>query len=383
LFLRKNQQIQLEEYKLNRPKKASGFGKMSIEKLRSRINKIDDELLSLLNERAKVVIEIGRLKKEKDAQVYSPEREREIFDRILKANKGPLSSRTLMAVWRELMSGSLELERSLRIGYLGPEGSFSHTAALLKFGQSVSYEPHSDIVGVFEEVGRGQCDLGIVPVENTTGGGVDETLDSFFETDVKVCAEVLMVIHHNLLSNCPLKKIKKVYSRPEIFTQCRRWLSTTLRDAETVAVASSAKAADIASAEEGSAAIGSAMAGQLYGLKVLRENIEDIADNITRFFVIGKEDAKATGDDKTAVLFSTAHKSGALADVLDIMKKHKINLTCIESRPSKKGQFEYYFFVDFPGHRTDKNVKAALEEAAGHCLKLVILGSFPRATQVL
>jgi chorismate mutase/prephenate dehydratase len=373
----------LREYKLKRPIEASDFDKMSIEQLRSRINKIDDELLALLNERAKVVIEIGKLKKENGGQIYSPDREREVFDRLLKANKGPLSARTLMAVWRELMSGSFELERPLRIGYLGPQGSFSHTAAMLKFGQSVDYEPLSDIVGIFEEVGRGHCDLGVVPVENTTGGGVDETLDSFSETNVRICAEVMMVIHHNLLSNCPLEKIKKVYSRPEVFAQCRKWLSATLRDAETVAVASSAKAAQTAAAEKDAAAIGSVIAGELYGLKILRESIEDTSNNITRFLVIGREDAKATGDDKTAILFSTAHKAGALADVLDVLKKYQINLTCIESRPSKKGQFEYYFFVDFLGHRTDKNVKGALEEAMEHCLKLVVLGSFPRATQIL
>ena len=381
--MRKNKQVQLREYKLKRPIEASDFDKMSIEQLRSRINKIDDELLALLNERAKVVIEIGRLKKENGGQIYSPDREREVFDRLLKANKGPLSARTLMAVWRELMSGSFELERPLRIGYLGPQGSFSHTAAMLKFGQSVDYEPLSDIVGIFEEVGRGHCDLGVVPVENTTGGGVDETLDSFSETNVRICAEVMMVIHHNLLSNCPLEKIKKVYSRPEVFAQCRKWLSATLRDAETVAVASSAKAAQTAAAEKDAAAIGSVIAGELYGLKILRENIEDTSNNITRFLVIGREDAKATGDDKTAILFSTAHKAGALADVLDVLKKYQINLTCIESRPSKKGQFEYYFFVDFLGHRTDKNVKDALEGAMEHCLKLVVLGSFPRATEVL
>jgi chorismate mutase / prephenate dehydratase len=356
---------------------------MSIEQLRNKINKIDDQLLVLLNERAKLVIEIGNMKKEKGGPAYAPDREREVFDRILKANKGPLNAQTLMAVWRELMSGSLSLERSVRIGYLGPQGSFSHTAAVLKFGQSVDYEPLMDIAGIFEEVGRGYCDLGVVPVENTTGGGVAETLDSFLETNVRICAEVLMVIHHNLLANCTLQKIKKVYSRPEVFAQCRRWLSTTLREVETIAVASSAKAAQLASQEKDSAAIGSVVAGQLYGLKNLRDNIEDMSNNITRFLVIGREDSNPTGNDKTAILFSTAHKSGALADVLDVLKKYQINLTYIESRPSKKGHFEYYFFADFLGHRTDENIKNAIEETMKHCLKLVVLGSFPKASQVL
>jgi len=356
---------------------------MSLEGLRKRIDEIDKQLVRLLNERARVVVEIGKLKNKAEKPVYSPEREKEVLAKVTQANKGPLPDKTLVAIWRELMSGSFALEKLLRIGYLGPSGSFSHTAAMLKFGQSVEYEPLPDIISIFEEVSKGHCDLGVVPIENTTGGGVIETLDAFIDSDVKVCAEVLMAIHHNLMANCQLTDIKRIYSKPEVFAQCRNWLSATFKDAQTIPVASTAKAAQMAAAEPSAAAIGSKVAAELYGLKIVCENIEDIANNITRFLVISREDAKPTGEDKTAILFSTAHKAGALADVLDVFKRYDINLTNIESRPSKKRQWEYYFFMDFVGHRTDENVRKGLGEARKHCLQLSILGSFPRAMELL
>lgn len=356
---------------------------MSLEELRKRIDEIDYQLVQLLNERARVVVEIGKLKNKTDKPVYSPDREKEVLAKVAQANKGPLPDKCLVAIWRELMSGSFVLEKPLRIGYLGPGGSFSHTAAMLKFGQSVEYEPLADIKSIFDEVSKGHCDLGIVPVENTTGGGVIETLDAFIDSDVKVCAEVLMAIHHSLLANCPLVEIKKIYSKPEVFAQCRNWLSATIKDAQTIPVASTAKAAQMAVAEPAAAAIGSKVAAELYGLQIVCENIEDFANNITRFLVVSREDAKPTGEDKTAILFSTAHKAGALADVLDVFKQYNINLTNIESRPSKKRQWEYYFFVDLIGHRTDEHVQKGLAEACKHCLQLSILGGFPRAKELL
>jgi chorismate mutase/prephenate dehydratase len=354
---------------------------MTLEELRNEIDRLDSQLIELMNERAKIVIEIGRLKNKAGGRIYAPDREKEVFDRITKGNQGPLPDKCLIAIWRELMSGSFALERRLRIGYLGPQGSFSHSAAMLKFGQSVEYEPLMDIFSIFDEVGKGHCDLGVVPVENTTGGGVIETLDAFVDTDVKICAEVLMEIHHNLLANCSLGEIARIYSKPEVFAQCRKWLSSTLKDAQTIPVASTAKAAQTAASENNAAAIGSQTAAELYGLNIVCENIEDISNNLTRFLVISKEDARPTGDDKTAILFSTAHKAGALADVLNVMKKFQINLTNIESRPSRKRQFEYYFFADFIGHRLDDHIDKAIKEAKEHCLQLSVLGSFPRAKQ--
>jgi chorismate mutase/prephenate dehydratase len=356
---------------------------MSLEELRKRIDELDYQLVKLLNERARVVVEIGKLKNKTDKPVYAPDREKDVFARIIKANEGPLPDKCLIAIWRELMSGSFVLERPLRIGYLGPAGSFSHNAAMLKFGQSVEYEPLTDIASIFDEVSKGHCDLGLAPVENTMGGGVIETLDALIDSDVKVCAEVLMAIHHNLLGNCPLQEVEKIYSKPEVFAQCRNWLSATFKGTQTIPVASTAKAAQLAAEEPKAAAIGSTVAAELYGLRIICENVEDIANNITRFLVISREDARPTGEDKTAILFSTAHKAGALADVLDVFKRYDINLTNIESRPSRKRQWEYYFFVDFLGHRTEKHIQEGMEESRKHCLQLSILGSFPRATELL
>lgn len=356
---------------------------MNLEPLRQRIDQIDGELVKLLNERAQVVVEVGKVKGRTGGQIYAPHREKEVFEKIKGANEGPLPDRTLIAIWRELMSGSFALERPLRIGYLGPKGSFSHNAAMLKFGQSVEYEPLTDIRSIFDEVSKGHCDLGLVPIENTTGGGVIETLDAFTDSDAKICAEVLMAIHHNLMANCPLEDIENIYSKPEVFAQCRNWLSATFKEAKTIPVTSTARAAQMAAEEDKAAAIGSTIAAELYGLKIVCENIEDITNNITRFFAISKEDAKPTGEDKTAILFSTSHKAGALSDVLDVFKQHDINLTNIESRPSKKREWEYYFFMDFLGHHTQENIKRGMDEARKHCLQLSILGSFPRAKELL
>jgi len=356
---------------------------MSLDDLRKKIDDLDHRLVHLLNERAQVVVEIGKLKDKTARPVYAPDREKEVLDKITNANKGPLPNKCLAAIWRELMSGSFVLERPLRIGYLGPQGSFSHTAAMLKFGQSVEYEPVTNITSIFEEVSKGHCNLGLAPVENTMGGGVIETLDALIDSDVKICAEILMAIHHNLLANCSLEDIEKIYSKPEVFAQCRGWLSSTFKDAQTIAVASTARAAQMAAEEPKAAAIGSSVAAELYDLSIVCENIEDITNNVTRFLIIGQEDSKPTDDDKTAILFSTAHKAGALVDVLDVFKKHGINLTNIESRPSRKREWEYYFFMDFLGHRTEKRVQGAVENAGKHCLQLSILGSFPRATGLL
>ncbi|OHB51957.1 MAG: chorismate mutase [Planctomycetes bacterium GWF2_42_9] len=354
---------------------------MNLEDLRSKIDQIDTKLVELLNQRAQVVIEIGKAKG--DGPVYAPDREKKVLERIAAMNKGPLPDKTLVAVWRELMSGSFFLERSLRIAFLGPQGSYTHTAAMRKFGQSVDYEAVTDIQGIFDEVTRGHCDLGVVPVENSAGGQVGETLDAFADTNAMICAEVYMPIHHNLLANCTLKEVQKVYSKPEVFLQCKKWLSTTFNEANTIAAASSAKAAQMASQEQFAAAIGSDIAAELYGLKIICENIEDIGNNVTRFLIISKEDARPTGEDKTSILFSTAHKAGALADVLNVFKNREVNLTNIESRPSKKRQREYYFFVDCQGHRKDEKLIECLSEIKQHCLQLSVLGSYPKSDLIL
>jgi chorismate mutase/prephenate dehydratase len=356
---------------------------MSLEELRKKIDALDEQLVELINQRARVVVEIGKLKAAGDTPIYAPDREKAVLDKIARNNRGPLPDKALAAVWREIMSGSFFLERPLRIAYLGPMGSFSHNAAILKFGQSVDYEAATDIRAIFEDVSKGHSDFGIVPIENSAGGGVRESLDAFVETDVMICAEVHMAIHHNLMANCPMSAIQKIYSQPEIFAQCRNWLAGAFKDAQLIPMASSSKAAQLASTEPGAAAIASAVAAEAYGLKILCQDIEDISNNITRFLIIGREDAKPTGDDKTIILFSTAHRTGALVDVLNVFKDYNINMTNIGSRPNKKREWEYYFFVDFLGHKLDGHVKKALEEAKQHCVQLSVLGSFPRSTSVL
>ena len=355
-----------------------------LDQLRQQIDRIDEQLVKLLNERANVVIKVGDYKKRDKAAppIYSPDREQQVFDKIKAHNKGPLPDRTLLAIYRELMSGSFFLERPLRIAFLGPEGSFSHTAARLKFGQSVEYEPLADIRAVFDEITREHCDLGIVPVENAIVGGIIETLDSLIESSVTICAELTMMIHHNLLANCRLDEIERVYSKPEVFTQCRQWLAATLPEVVTVPTASTAGAAQHASGEANAAAIGSRLAGELYSLKPICENIEDVTNNITRFLVIGREPARPSGNDKTTLVFNTAHKAGALVDVLAAFRYNQVNLTNIESRPSKKRQREYYFFVECQGHQEQANVSQAIDEARRHCLQLSVLGSFPIANEV-
>ena len=356
---------------------------MSLEELRKKIDSIDERLVELINDRAQVVVEVGKCKQADSAPIYVPHREKAVLDKIADLNKGPLPDKTMYAIWRELMSGSFALERPLLIGYLGPKGSFSHNAAILKFGQSVDYEALTDIRGIFEEVSKGHCDFGIVPIENSAGGGIRESLDAFVETNVMICAEANMAIHHNLMANCAMSEIRCIYSQQEVFAQCRNWLAATFKGTEIVSAASSSKAAQMATSELGSAAIASTIAAEIYGLNILCLNIEDVSNNVTRFLIISKEDSKPSGDDKTVVLFSTAHKTGALVDVLNVFQEYGINMTNIGSRPNKKREWEYYFFVDFLGHREDESVKKALAEAKQHCLQLSVLGSFPRTASIL
>lgn len=349
--------------------------------LRKRIDELDVQIVELLNERAKVVVEIGQAKQADDAPTYVPDREQAILNRITELNTGPLPPKTLRAIYRELMSGSFALEKPLRVGYLGPNGSFSQLAAQRKFGSSVEYRPLADIFAVFEEVSRGHCDLGLVPIENTVGGGVIDSLDAFIEAHVCVCAEVVVEIHHNLLARCPEEQIEAIASKPEVFAQCRNWLGSSFRQVELTPVASTSKAAELAATKPGLAAIGSELAAELYDLQIVFANIEDNPNNMTRFFVISRTPAKRTGNDKTAVMFTTAHKAGALVDVLNVFSGHGVNLTNIDTRPSRRQNWEYYFFVDAEGHCEDENFAEALKEASTHCGELHVLGSFPRAEE--
>ncbi len=354
-----------------------------LEQLRAKIDSLDEKIVELLNERASVVVEVGKLKQQTNAPIYAPDRERLVLEKVHRLNKGPLPNRALDAVYRELMSGSFMLERPLRIGYLGPSGTFSHFAAVQKFGRSVEHVDLADIPAVFTEVARGHVDYGMVPVENSIHGGVIDTLDAFLGSSAKICAEVRVSIHHNLLAKEPWEQIKRIYSKPEVFNQCRDWLSSVAKGREIEPTTSSARAAELASKEPGSAAIASAIAAELYELKLLFENIEDNPDNVTRFFVISREAARKSGADMTAIMFTTANKPGALADVLDCFKNAQINLTSLEKRPSKKVNWEYYFFIDAEGHADDGGMQRAIDDAKQHCLQMTVLGSYPRAGEVL
>jgi len=355
--------------------------------LRQQIDQLDRSIVELLNARARIVVEVGKIKHQSGTAVYAPDREKIVLERIREANKsvgGPLPNACLEAIYRELMSGSFALEKPLRIAYLGPQGSFSHLASVKKFGSSVEHVSVVSIASVFDEVSRGHADLGLVPIENSTVGGIVESMDAFLNhPTVTIVAEVLIAIHSHLLAICAPEDIKTIYSKSEALDQCRQWLNATFRDAQRVPVASSSKAAELATKEPGAAAIGSSLAAEVYGLKTLFANIEDNPNNVTRFFVIGRQPARRTGDDKTSIIFTTAHKSGALVDVLDVFRRFGINLTNIDTRPSQKRNFEYYFFTDLVGHAEDQNVQQALEEVKAHCLQLALLGSFPRATETL
>jgi len=350
---------------------------MNLQNLRKKIDKIDLEIIKFLNQRADLCLGIGRLKSKSKKGIYSPEREREILARIAKLNKGPLNNEALEAVYREIMSGSLSLEKPLKIAYLGPPATFTNLAAIKKFGSQVEYLPCNTITDIFTEVERQNADYGVVPIENSIEGAVSHTLDMFVDSDLKICSEITLEISHNLLSNYPKNRIKKVYSNPQVFGQCRIWLETNLPAVELVEVTSTTKAAQICAHTKDSACIASILAAKQYSLKVVAKDIEDNPRNITRFLVIGQEDVPKTKNTKTLIMFSIKDRVGALHDMLVPFKKYKINLTKIESRPSKKKAWDYYFFVDLAGHRLDNNVKKALNELEDKCKYLKILGSYP------
>lgn len=368
-----------------------GSENTSLDDLRTQIDDTDRQLVELLNKRASIVARVGEVKQRDGVPIYAPHREAAVLKKAIELNKGPLPDRTIEGIYRELMSGSFAIEQPLRIGYLGPQGSFSHVASQAHFGSSVSFESVTDIESVFDEVRRGHVDYGLVPIENSTGGGITETLDAFRDSkgEVYVYAEALVTIRHNLLSNCPAETIQRIYSKPEIFTQCRKWLSSTFPQAELISAASSSKAAETAFAEHeadpsaGVAAIGSALAGQVYGVKVLFEDIEDNPNNITRFLVISKQKAEPSGQDKTSIMFTTDNSPGCLVRVLSVFDRAGINLSHIEKRPSGQQNWKYSFFIDTEGHRDDTIMRMAIEQARNDCEEIIVLGSYPRATRIL
>ncbi len=361
-----------------------------IEILREKINAIDERLVDLINQRTSVALEIGKVKAGLRQPIYSPQREREVYGRLLKNSKGPMRPDSLKAVFREIMSGALSLEKELLVSYLGPQATFTHQAALAKFGSSVQYLAMKSIHDVFNEVEKGYADYGVVPIENSIEGAVNHTLDMFIDSNLKIYSEIYLDIAQHLMGlGCPPKSkggnrfsgIKKIYSISQAIGQCRQWIQANVPQAEVVEVSSTSRAAEIAAKEKGEVAIASELAAQLYGLTILARSIQDSTDNITRFFVIAKTFGPASGHDKTSIMFAAKDRVGALYHVLGIFAAHNINLTKIESRPSKKKPWQYYFFVDFKGHCDEAPVRSAMKKLAKKCEFLKVLGSYPRAEE--
>jgi chorismate mutase/prephenate dehydratase len=353
---------------------------MGLDEWRSRIDHIDRQLLELLNARAEIAIRVGGAKRQAGAAVHVPEREHEILEGLLRLNHGPLAAEAVRAIWREILSASRALQQPFRVVYMGPAATFSHLAALRHFGDSAIYLPVRGIHDVFTEVEHGRADVGVVPVENSTEGVVNHTLDRLIDSELIISGEIQLEIHHFLLSRAPdLGEVKRVYSHPQPLAQCRQWLDRSLGHAEMVEVGSTVLAVEHALEDASSAAIASELAGQLHGLPTLRERIEDLTRNVTRFLVVGRQGSGPTGKDKTSILVSIKDEVGALFRIVEPFAAERVSLTKIESRPTRRRPWEYVFFMDCEGHQADGPVHNVLAALAQRCLFLKVLGSYPAA----
>ncbi|MBI5598988.1 MAG: prephenate dehydratase [Deltaproteobacteria bacterium] len=356
-----------------------GSKRTGIEKLRKKIDGIDAELLDLLNKRASIAIEVGRVKKREKSDFYSPEREREIIKRLTAMNRGPFPSSALRNVYREIMSASLSLENPLKVAFLGPSATFTHQAALQHFGLSSEFLPKKDIPDVFDDVERGKAAFGVVPVENTAEGAVSHTLDMFVSSNLKICAEVMVQVSLTLLNKSGRAgDIMKVCSHPHALAESGRWLKEHLPNVSVVDVGSTAMAAQMATSDPAMAAIASEAASSLYDLRVVERKIEDHPNNFTRFLVIGKKESAKTGNDKTSVMFAIKDQPGALYRILKPFAARDINLTKIESRPLKTKAWEYVYIIDLDGHISDRKIKEAVGELGQSCSFMKILGSYQK-----
>lgn len=350
---------------------------MSILEHRKAIDRIDRQLVRLLNERVRHAREIGALKRKQGEEIYAPHRERAVLDRLSRLNPGPLPDENLRAIYREIMSSALALEKPTTIAYLGPEATFTHQAALQRFGTSVSYLPLKTIADVFHEVAKRRADYGVVPVENSTEGVVTHTLDMFMDSDLKIVAQIVMPISQCLMSKGPRTRIRRLYIHPQSLAQCRDWLRKNLPEVEIIETSSNARSAELAAREKDAAAIAGLLAAEKYGLLVLEHNVQDSADNATRFLVLGRLCSPPSGRDRTSLMFCIADRPGALHDAIAPFRRYRINMTKIESRPSKRKAWQYYFFVDCDGHAAEPKVARAIEELGRHCVFVKVLGSYP------
>ncbi len=356
---------------------------MKIPRLRRQIDQIDSKILSLLNERAELVVKVGQEKAKAKMDLHVPQREEEIFTRLIRENKGRFPRHSIRPVFREIISACRSLEGPLTLAYLGPEGTFTHLACTRRFGVSAHFVPVRTIGDVFAEVEKGNVEYGVVPIENSSEGVVSHTLDMFVESELKICGEILMEVSHSLLSKSgDLRKVKKIYSHPHAFAQSRKWLEVNLPRVPLFEASSTAAAAKLAAKEPAAAAIASGLAAGLYKLKVISRKIEDTPHNFTRFLIIGQKPSAPTSRDKTSLMFSIKDRVGALYRILEPFAKNQINLTKIESRPSKTKAWEYIFYLDIEGNVADEPVKAALSLLQEECLFLKVLGSYPKGSSI-
>jgi chorismate mutase/prephenate dehydratase len=350
---------------------------MNITEHRKAIDKLDASLVRLLNERTKHVLAIGEIKLKAGEEIYAPHRERAVLQRVCRKNEGPITNESLRAIYREIMSSALSLEKSLTIAYLGPEATFTHQAAIRRFGSSLRYAAQKTIADVFTEVSKNRADYGVVPVENSTEGVVTHTLDMFVDSDLRIVAQIVLPVQHCLLSTGPRSQVQKLYAHPQSLGQCRAWVQNHLPRVEIIETSSNARSAEFAAREKNSAAIAGLLAAEKYRVPVLEYDIQDNAANATRFLVLGRQCSPPTRKDRTSVMFSIVDRVGALYRALSPFRRFRINMTKIESRPSKRKVWEYFFFVDCDGHYEDPKVAKALDLLAEHCTFVKVLGSYP------
>ncbi len=354
---------------------------MPLTEVRKKIDAVDAQLLDLLNRRADLVHEVGEIKRSSGAPIFAPDREEALLRSLAERNAalgGRLPSTAIRAIYREIMSASYALEKGLKIAYFGPAGTYTHEAARNKFGASVEYDSQTNITEVFNAVARGKADFGVVPIENSTEGAVTHTLDEFMDSELKICAQILLRIEHNLLAKCERNEIRRICSHPQSLGQCRQWLRHNFPTVEIVEASSNTRAAERAAKEQGTAAIAGKMAGELYELNFLESSIQDCANNTTRFLVIGPASCPPTGIDKTSLMFTVQDRAGALLEALEPFNRLGISMSKIESRPSKRKAWEYSFFVDVEGHAEDARLKEALADLETRCTRGKILGCYPK-----
>ncbi len=344
-----------------------------------RIAEVDQELVRLLNERTSLFLEKTAKSETPSRAMFDLTDDAALWQRVEKANKGPLNSSELKSVFRTVLSASRQRIRRTRVSYLGPAYTFTHLAAIHQFGESADLVPVSTIATVFDEVNRGHVDFGVVPIENSTDGRVVDTLDMFTRLPLRICGEVQLHVHQNLLARCERSEINEIYSKPQALSQCREWLARNMPHARLIEATSTSTAAQLAREKPGAAAVASQQAAVQYEVQIIAENIEDNRNNITRFAVIGDSIGEATGHDRTAVLLQISHKPGALSDALTVFKRCRVNLTWIESFPLRAPESGYLFFLDFEGHVSDTKIRKALKELEAMADRLEVLGSYPRS----